>query len=121
NADVPIPLDGRRACHGYRPLPMGGPLAGLPTVMREGLVRLRMRCVSFRFLTAAPRVSAASISSWADPDGIDFSLRWRAASMPQLLASVWRRVERTSTGTWYVAPPTRRDFTSTTGFTLSSA
>src|SRR6185312_2615217 len=41
NADVPIPLDGRRACHGYRPLPMGWPLAGLPTVMRKGLVRLR--------------------------------------------------------------------------------
>ena len=28
---------------------------------------------------------------------------------------------RTSTGTWYVAPPTRLDFTSTTGLMLSSA
>jgi hypothetical protein len=41
--------------------------------------------------------------------------------MTQRIASVWRRLERTSTGTWYVAPPTRRDFTSTIGLTLSSA
>ncbi len=31
---------------------------------------------------------------------IDFSVRARAASMTQRMASVWRRVERTSTGTW---------------------
>src|SRR5258708_4898109 len=79
-----------------------------------------MRCVSSRFLTAAPRLSAASISSCARRNDIDFSLRSRAASMTQRIASVWRRVDRTSTGTWYVAPPTRRDFNSTTGFTLSS-
>src|SRR3954452_6728023 len=33
---------------------------------------------------------------------------------------VWRGV-RNSTGTWYVAPPTRRDLTSRVGLTLSSA
>ena len=32
-----------------------------------------------------------------------------------------RRDWRTSTGTWYVAPPTRRDLTSTAGETLPSA
>ena len=30
----------------------------------------------------------------------DFSLRSRAASITQRIASVWRRLERTSTGTW---------------------
>ena len=50
-----------------------------------------------------------------------FSGRLRAASMAQRMASVSRRVARTSTGTWYVAPPTRLDFTSTTGLMLSSA
>src|SRR3989304_3595870 len=32
-----------------------------------------------------------------------------------------RRSARTSTGTWYVAPPTLRDLTWSTGFTLSTA
>src|ERR671930_465288 len=36
--------------------------------------------------------------------------------MSQRIASAVRRSWRTSTGTWYVAPPTRRLFTSTTGF-----
>ena len=31
---------------------------------------------------------------------MDFSLRARAASITQRMASVWRRAERTSTGTW---------------------
>jgi len=53
--------------------------------------------------------------------GIEFSPRLRAASMTQRIASAMRRDERTSTGTWYVAPPTRRDFTSTAGATLLSA
>ena len=50
-----------------------------------------------------------------------FSPRLRAASITQRIASAMRRDERTSTGTWYVAPPTRRDFTSTAGATLLSA
>ncbi len=41
--------------------------------------------------------------------------------MTQRMASAVRRSGRTSTGTWYVAPPTRRLFTSTTGFTFVSA
>src|SRR6202020_2664212 len=80
-----------------------------------------MRCVSSRLRTAAPRFSAASISSAARRCAMDFSLRAVAASMTQRMARVWRRFARSSTGTWYVAPPTRRDLTSTTGLTLSSA
>ena len=41
--------------------------------------------------------------------------------MSQRIASAVRRSGRTSTGTWYVAPPTRRLFTSTTGFRFDSA
>jgi hypothetical protein len=37
------------------------------------------------------------------------------------MASDVRRSGRTSTGTWYVEPPTRRDFTSTAGLTFSMA
>src|SRR6476659_821645 len=69
-----------------------------------------MRCVSSRFFTAPPRFSAASSSSAASLRGIEFSLRLRAASITQRIASARRRDERTSTGTWYVAPPTRSDF-----------
>ena len=50
-----------------------------------------MRCVSSRLRTAAPRFSAASISS-GEAVRIDFSVRARAASMTQRMASVWRRV-----------------------------
>src|SRR5213594_4216423 len=49
------------------------------------------------------------------------SARRRAAPMTHRIASDVRRSGRTSTGTWYVEPPTRRDFTSTAGFTLSMA
>src|SRR5262245_19849507 len=49
------------------------------------------------------------------------SARRRAAPITQRMASDVRRSGRTSTGTWYVEPPTRRDFTSTAGFTLSMA
>ena len=80
-----------------------------------------MRCVSSRFFTAPPRFSAASSSSAASLRGIEFSLRLRAASITQRIANAIRRDARTSTGTWYVAPPTRRDFTSTAGATLPSA
>src|SRR6202046_157493 len=52
---------------------------------------------------------------------MDFSLRSLSAAMTQRMARVWRRFARTATGTWYVAPPTRRDLTSTTGLTLSRA
>src|SRR5947209_6754010 len=50
-----------------------------------------------------------------------FSPRSLAYSISQRMASATRRSWRTSTGTWYVAPPTRRLFTSRTGFTLSRA
>ena len=47
--------------------------------------------------------------------------RARAYCTSQRIASEVARSGRTSTGTWYVAPPTRRDFTSMRGRTLSSA
>src|SRR5438874_10129225 len=49
------------------------------------------------------------------------SARRRAAPMTHRMASDVRRSGRTSTGTWYVEPPTRRDLTSTAGLTLSMA
>src|SRR5438445_9782725 len=47
--------------------------------------------------------------------------RRRAAPMTHRMASDVRRSGRTSTGTGSAAPPTRRDLTSTAGFTLSIA
>ena len=52
---------------------------------------------------------------------IDFSPRLRAASRSQRIASAVRRTGRTSTGTWKLAPPTRRLFTSTIGREFDSA
>src|SRR5256885_4189898 len=49
------------------------------------------------------------------------SERRRAAVIIQRIASDVRRSGRTSTGHWSVEPPTRRDFTSTAGLTLSMA
>src|SRR5690606_40531281 len=80
-----------------------------------------MRWVSSRFLIAPPRFSAASSSSPASFRGMVFSPRLRAASISQRMARARRRDWRTSTGTWEVAPPTRRDFTSTDGEMLPSA
>src|SRR5262245_13038226 len=50
-----------------------------------------------------------------------FSARRRAAPIIQRMLSAVRRSGRTSTGTWYVEPPTRRDLTSTAGLQLSTA
>jgi hypothetical protein len=47
--------------------------------------------------------------------------RPRAAASIQRMASAIRRSAATSTGTWYVAPPTRRGLTSICGATLRSA
>src|ERR1700728_2196388 len=52
---------------------------------------------------------------------IVFSRRCRAYVTSQRRASVVDRDARTSTGPWYVAPPTRRLRTSRVGLTLSSA
>jgi hypothetical protein len=40
------------------------------------------------------------------------------ASTNHLIASAWALLDFTSTGTWYVAPPTLRDLTSTVGLIL---
>ncbi len=58
-----------------------------------------MRWVSSRFFTAVPRFSAASMSSLASLCPMDFSVRLRAESTSQRMASAVRRVGRTSTGT----------------------
>ena len=50
-----------------------------------------------------------------------FSAASRELLISQRMASAWPRSGRTSTGTWYVAPPTRRERTSTAGRTLVSA
>src|SRR5436190_228969 len=80
-----------------------------------------MRCVSSFFLIEFPRLFAASISSPASFSSIDFSPRLREYVRIQRNASDVLRAGPTSTGTWYVEPPTRRDFTSRTGFTFSIA
>ena len=72
----------------------------LPAVMREGAVGVRHRWVSSRFLTAVPRLLAASSSSPDRRSTMVFSLRLRAAAMSQRMASACRRSVRTSTGTW---------------------
>ena len=64
---------------------------------------------------------AASCSSLESLSAMVYSDRLRALSISQRSASAWRRDWRTSTGTWYVAPPTRRERTSTVGLTFSSA
>src|SRR5690606_40267207 len=74
---------------------------------------------SSRFLTAAPLPSDASSNSPARRKAIVFSERLAAASTNQRIARAVRRDGRTSIGTWYVAPPTRRAFTSTIGRTFS--
>src|SRR3954469_22886577 len=77
--------------------------------------------MSSRRLTLAPRPLLASSSSFISRSVIVFSRRCRAYVTIQRSASVVDREARTSTGTWYVAPPTRRLRTSRVGFTLSSA
>src|SRR5918994_1261457 len=74
-----------------------------------------MRKMSSLRLYAPPCCDCASSSSLASRCAIDFSRRLRANSTSQRTASVRARRAGTSTGTWYVAPPTRRERTSSTG------
>jgi hypothetical protein len=68
--------------------------------VREGLVGFGHAVRVFTLAHCRAAVLGASISSCASRCAIDFSERARAASMTQRMASVWRRVARTSTGTW---------------------
>src|SRR2546427_2020229 len=61
------------------------------------------------------------MSSPASLSDMDFPGRLRAAWMIQRIASDVRRSARISTGTWYVAPPTRRGLTSIRGIAFLSA
>src|SRR5258706_11468964 len=77
--------------------------------------------VSSRRLTAAPRPFIASTNSAASFSLMLLPLRLRADWTSQRTPSDSRRSPRISTGTWYVAPPTRRGLTSMIGVALRSA
>src|SRR5262249_30863172 len=106
---------------GVPPVP-GPPLGGChhPECANARVGSAIFRRSSLR-LIAAPSPLPASISSAASRSDIVFSRRWRAYPTIQRIASVVALRGRTSTGTWYVAPPTRRLFTSSTGRTFSTA
>src|SRR4051812_19898926 len=78
-------------------------------------------CVSSRRFTAAPRPFMASTSSEASFSLMLLPLRRRADWTSQRTPSDMRRSPRISTGTWYVAPPTRRGLTSMMGVALRIA
>src|SRR5688572_5336769 len=77
--------------------------------------------VSSRRLTAAPRPFMASTSSVASFSDMLLPERLRAAWTIQRTPRLMRRSPRISTGTWYVAPPTRRGLTSMIGVALRNA
>src|SRR5207342_943793 len=77
--------------------------------------------VSSRRLTAAPSPFMASTNSAASFSLIDLPERLRADWTSQRTPSDIRRSPRISTGTWYVAPPTRRGLTSMMGVALRIA
>ena len=100
----------------------GSVTRSLPAVVRERLVRVCHLVDVFALLRPRCHGSgAASTISFARRSCIVFSLRPRAYSTSQRIPSASERSGRTSTGTWYVEPPTRRLFTSTRGRTLPSA
>ena len=73
--------------------------------------QLRATTEEIESARVAPEVDAA----------IDDAIAHLRAFNEQLMARAVRRSGRTSTGTWYVAPPTRRLLTSTTGLRFVSA
>ena len=75
---------------------------------------------SRRFTDEACPFDASMISA-VSRSAMECSRRWREKFTIHRSASVVPRVGRTSMGTWYVAPPTRRDFTSSSGLTFSTA
>lgn len=75
----------------------------------------------FFFLKAAPLSLAASNNSLANLSTIVLSFLFLEASTSHLNAKVCLLTALTSTGTWYVAPPTLLDFTSKSGLTFSIA
>src|SRR6266850_357090 len=101
--------------------PLSNRIFSYQRLCANALLASAILCVSSRFFTAVPRLLAASSSSAASFSDMLRSARRRAAPITQRMASDVRRSGRTSTGTWYVEPPTRRDFTSTAGLTLSMA
>src|SRR5262249_32402431 len=78
-------------------------------------------CVSSRFLIPFPWPAAASLSSCASASANGWPLRASANFTIQRMASEICRAGVTSIGTWYVAPPTRRERTSSRGRTFSRA
>jgi hypothetical protein len=68
--------------------------------VREGLVGLRHAVRVFALAHGRAAVLGRIQQFVRQAVAIDFSLRSRAASITQRIASVWRRLARTSTGTW---------------------
>src|SRR5215467_4799039 len=74
-----------------------------------------------RFVMASPSRRYAAMSSSARRSNIGRPALLRAAPMIQRMASDCCRDLFTCIGTWYVAPPTRLERTSTVGLTFSTA
>jgi len=74
--------------------------------------------VSSLFLIAAPLFCDASNNSEYNLSDIVLFFLFLVASLIHLKANACALLAFTSTGTWYVAPPTLRDLHSTVGLTL---
>src|SRR5439155_23419967 len=118
DSDVPRSCERNLACHGWCPALLGGAyhLKWLKARFASAIL-----WVSSRRLTAAPRPFIASTNSAASFSLMLLPLRLRAAWTSQRTPSERRRSPRISTGTWYVAPPTRRGLSSMIGVALRSA
>ena len=77
--------------------------------------------MSSLFLIAEPLLDAASNNSLSNFSCMLLSVLFLEASINQRIAKAWALSALTSTGTWYVAPPTLLDLTSKFGFTFLRA
>src|SRR4051812_36164133 len=121
DADIPRSRERNLACHGLGCFLLSREHWTYHLKWLKALFASAILCVSSRRLTAAPTPFMASTSSLASFSDIDLPLRLRAAWTSQRTPRLMRRSPRISTGTWYVAPPTRRGLTSMIGVALRSA
>ena len=96
DTDIAVHAERMAACHDLLSCRID---LRLPAVVQNARLASAMRWVSSRFLTALPRLLAASSSSADSRADIVVSLRLRAAVISQRMASAWARSGRTSTGT----------------------
>src|SRR5207247_1111021 len=116
DSDVPRACQRNLSCHGCCPSFRLYHLKWLKARLASAIL-----WVSSRRLTAAPRPFMASTNSAASFSLMLLPFRLRAAWTSQRTPSDIRRSPRISTGTWYVAPPTRRGLTSMMGVALRMA